>query len=163
MKKNRRKILWTWGALATLVAALLVPELQFSDSQVGLQSKAPAKNPVDLPSMEKKSSALPPSPPQATHDMRQLSYRDELRGQLLAGMPRGTRVEVRYRSSFFAGHSQGKGHELRDLLLVETILPNGQKYAYNASYSPRTQNIVRTWGGHHDMPSNNKFTPPPIQ
>lgn len=88
--------------------------------------------------------------------LKKLEYADRLRASLLRGMPKGTVVAITYRSSFM--EHGNRGSYLKDLILVETTFPDGRKYAFNASYHPRLQRIVRTWGGHHGRPDTSKFT-----
>lgn len=72
---------------------------------------------------------------------------------LKRGMPKGTQIEIDHVDSFLE-----KG-ELKDILLIKTTFPNGNFYAYKASYYRRTKTIHRTWGGsRHHEPSSDKFS-----
>ena len=79
-------------------------------------------------------------------------YLQSLTQTLKAGMPQKTSVEIDYIDSFFE-----KG-ERKDILLIKTSFPDGRQYAYRASYQYSTKTIIRTWGGHHDGPLNDKFS-----
>ena len=88
------------------------------------------------------SPSLPPS----------LKYKKELTRTLLRGMPKETLIRIKHvRSFFFQG-------EIKDILLIETTLPNGYRNSYKASYSPRVGKITRTWGGGSNHRKNPRFT-----
>ncbi|MCY4644576.1 MAG: hypothetical protein OXB88_08150 [Bacteriovoracales bacterium] len=78
-------------------------------------------------------------------ELKELEYGGQLKNELLTGMPEGTEISLTYRSSFLENGRNGLF--VKDILLVETVLSNGDKYAFHASYDTRLGHIVRTWGG----------------
>ena len=87
--------------------------------------------------------------------LEQLKYAEQLKGHLLTDMPQGTRVSITHLSSFME-HGRGRSF-LKDLILVETSFPDGNKYAFRASYDLYLKRITRTWGGHYDRRSGSGF------
>ena len=150
MNKKRKLGIILWMVLGGVSSSLFLRQPPTTQNST-TQAKAEAQRGVAS------DSTSAPSKTEKGEKSFSLPYAKKLKISLLRGMPKGTRVAISYQSSFTV--NEGKGKVRRDILTVETTLPNGRKYAYKASYDLDAEKIIRTWGGSgHHGPEDSGFT-----
>ena len=153
MEKKKKQ----WMIVLSLLGAVLFSQYHRFSRSFFSMFKGEQERPLrESPgSRGKLSSPLPILLIRPNLKLEQLKYVQQLKGHVLTDMPQGTRVVITHLSSFME-HGRGRSF-LKDLILVETSFPDGNQYAFRASYDFHSKRITRTWAGHHDRRSGSGF------